>query len=95
MSHQKVLSKLIIAAVAVVFLLSGTAEAGSFTGSGKMAGFDLSSLLNQAWDWLENVWAGSTTAPPTETSPNSTPSCPPTGCPPDDSGYGIDPNGGG
>lgn len=97
MRHKQVLSKSIIAAVAVVFLLSGlpAAEAGSFKGSGKLASFDLSSLMNQAWSWIAGSWSESTTtAPPTQTRPTGTSSCPPAGCSPSDSGYGIDPNGG-
>ena len=84
---------LILAAVALTLVLTGSAEAGSFHVSKPVAKVETVNFVANAWNWLTSLWSASETPLPGDTPQSTTNTCPPEGCNPD-SGWGIDPNGG-
>lgn len=94
MTRTKSFRTFAVVAVLMTFSLAGTAEAGSLSASKNVGSFNLS-ILAQAWDWVANLWATSTTTTTPQDGPQntSTSNACTTSCE-GDSGWGIDPNGG-
>lgn len=89
---NKIAPRFTAVAFAVALTLAGTAEAGPLFGG--IAGSE-ESPWSLAWEWLTEAWGDLTGLHSATAADTTTPDSPCDSCSNSDSGWGIDPNGGG